>query len=185
MKRWMIMATCALSVGVTCAADLLLIGKTGDVPGVIVVDGAVMDPKDHSKGLVNPALEAEQQRIRLRESVLDMAAVFEKMTGRKVPVVRKAPAGKRVWLWIGATDGSILATVNGKAVKGCVEPKKADAPRKLVDKPSGYGAPILFDVTDVIRNGSNDVAFFATRGPGPNELGTGGLLSPVVVFSER
>ena len=98
--------------------------------------------------------------------------------------VKKAPAGKRVWLWIGATDGSVIAYVNGKAVKGCVEPKKPGA-YKLVDKPSGYGVPLLFDVTDIVKDGANDVAFFATRGPGPNELGTGGLLSPVVFFAEK
>ena len=98
--------------------------------------------------------------------------------------VAKAPAGKKVWLWVGSTDGAVKAFVNGQAVQGGVEPRKNET-FKLVDEPASYGAPLRFDVTSAIRPGANAIALFATRGAGPNEIGTGGLLSPVVVYAEK
>ena len=97
--------------------------------------------------------------------------------------VAQPQSGKTVWLWVGSTDGSVKAFVNGQAVQGGVVPRTGET-FKPVDEPSSYGAPMRFDVTSVIRPGANSIALFATRGAGPNEIGTGGLLSPVVVYGE-
>ena len=98
--------------------------------------------------------------------------------------VAQPQSGKTVWLWVGSTDGSVKAFVNGQAVQGGVVPRKNET-FKLVDEPASYGAPLRFDVTSAIRPGANAIALFATRGAGPNEIGTGGLLSPVVVYAEK
>lgn len=97
--------------------------------------------------------------------------------------LKSIPSDKKIYLWIGGTDGSIAAFVNGKAVKGAQDPKFD--PKKLVDIPSGYGTPLRFDITDAVKKGKNVFAFFATRGPGPNEIGTGGIMSPLTVFVEN
>jgi hypothetical protein len=49
---------------------------------------------------------------------------------------------------------------------------------------SGYAAPASFDITAVIRPGQNHITVLCVRLQ-QNELGTGGLLGPVVVYRER
>ena len=93
------------------------------------------------------------------------------------------PEGQRIWLWIGATDGTAQVFVNGKAVQGRRELGKPDETPELIDAPGGFCAPLIFDVTDAIRSGSNTLAILATR-TAVNELGTGGLLAPVTLFCE-
>ena len=56
-------ALAALLAANLVAAPVTLIPNSGDARCAIVVDPAVMAPGDSSKGLVNPALEAEKQRI--------------------------------------------------------------------------------------------------------------------------
>ena len=79
-------ALAALLAANVAAAPLTLIPESGEARCAIVVDPAVMAPGSSTTGLVNPALEAEKQRVRLRASVQDLAAILEQMTGREVPV---------------------------------------------------------------------------------------------------
>jgi hypothetical protein len=89
------------------------------------------------------------------------------------------PEGKRVWLWIGATDGRVKFFVNGKHVP------YVDADGATSDEASDYCKPFSFDVTSAVTsNAENQITIKATR-PFLNELGTGGLLAPVTLYAEK
>ena len=91
----------------------------------------------------------------------------------------KLVEGKRVHLWIGATDGSAKVFVNGKHVS------YVDAEGKAADDASGYCKPFSFDVTDAVTaSADNQITIKATR-TFINELGTGGLLAPVTLYAEK
>jgi hypothetical protein len=95
---------------------------------------------------------------------------------QKLPAV---PADKKVFLWIGSTDGSAKLFVNGVHVKYTV-PDKGETK----DAFDGYCKSARFDVTGVLSNGVNQFTILCDR-HNLNELGTGGLMGPVVVFRER
>lgn len=87
--------------------------------------------------------------------------------------------GKKVYLWMAATDGSARVFVNGKHVP------YVDAKGKASDDAAGFCQPFSFDITQAVKPGaSNTVAILCTR-MGLNELGTGGLLGPVVLYAEK
>lgn len=89
-----------------------------------------------------------------------------------------APAGKKSFLWIGATDGRVKVFVNGKHVPFVNEKgEKADSF-------SGYCQPASFDITSAVKEGENKISLMCTR-EAVNELGTGGLLAAPVVYRER
>ena len=89
------------------------------------------------------------------------------------------PAGKKVYLWVGATDGACKVFVNGQATP-CV-----DAKGQTIPKADGFGAPFSFDITHTVKgNADNQITILATRNF-LNELGTGGLLGPALVYRER
>jgi hypothetical protein len=93
-----------------------------------------------------------------------------------VPAV---PKGKKVYLWLGSTDGSAKVFVNGQHVP------YVDAKAKKSDEANGYCQPFSFDVTSALKPGAkNSVAILCTR-TFFNELGTGGLLAPVVLYREK
>jgi hypothetical protein len=90
------------------------------------------------------------------------------------------PAGKKVFLWIGATDGRVKVFVNGKHVPHVgPEGKKAD-------DFTGYCQPASFDITSALDGTRKEqqLSLFCTR-EFLNELGTGGLLSPVVIYRDK
>jgi hypothetical protein len=90
------------------------------------------------------------------------------------------PKGKKVYLWVGATDGRVKVFVNGKHVP-YVGPKGEKA-----DDFTGYCQPVSFDITaalDASRD-AQQLSLFCTR-EFLNELGTGGLLSPVMIYREK
>lgn len=90
----------------------------------------------------------------------------------------QVPAGRRVSLWIGATDGTAEVFVNGLSVD------HVTATGERRESFSGYAAPASFDVTDAVRAGPNLVAIRCER-TYINEVGTGGLLGPAVLYRER
>lgn len=95
------------------------------------------------------------------------------------------PAGKRAYLWIGSTDGSVKLYVNGKHVKYVVPAKtRQHEAGDVIDAFSGYCTPAWFDVTEVLVAGDNQFTILAER-TNLNELGTGGLMGPVVVAREK
>ena len=60
-----------------------------------------------------------------------------------------------------------------------------DASGNQADSFSGYCQPVSFDVTAALEPGAeNQVTLWCTR-EFLNELGTGGLLAPVVLYREK
>ncbi|MHB0934976.1 MAG: DUF4838 domain-containing protein [Armatimonadota bacterium] len=90
---------------------------------------------------------------------------------QKLPAV---PAGKKVYLWIGSTDGSAKVYVNGKLM-----PYSADR-----ETFSGYCQPAQFDITAAMKIGDNQITILCER-THLNELGTGGLMGPVALYREK
>lgn len=98
-------------------------------------------------------------------------------TKLKLPEI---PSGKKVHLWLGATDGRVKVFVNGQAI-----PYVNDKGEKA-ETFSGYCAPASFDITSALRgNGAeNQISLFCTR-ENMNELGTGGLIAPVMIYRDK
>ena len=101
---------------------------------------------------------------------------------QKLPAL---PSGKKALLWIGSTDGSAKLFVNGKHVPYVV-PEKTPSSEKgdVLDAFSGYCKPAQFDVTEFLVNGVNQFTVLCDRYH-LNELGTGGLMGPVVLYREK
>jgi hypothetical protein len=93
----------------------------------------------------------------------------------KLPAV---PKGRRVSLWLGSFDGSVKVFVNGQLVR------HFSAKGQPTGEVAGYCQPFSFDITGVARPGLNTVALLCSRTE-LNELGTGGLLAPMVVYAEK
>lgn len=90
------------------------------------------------------------------------------------------PEGKKVYLWIGATDGSAKLFVNGQHVP------YVDSSGETKDAFSGYCTPVSFDVTDTLVSGQKNLLVVKCERTNLNELGTGGILgSPVVIYREK
>lgn len=90
-----------------------------------------------------------------------------------------AKAGRKLRLWIGATDGRVRVFVNGQAVP------YIDAAGKSAESFSGYCQPVSFDVTAAWKPGmKNSIALECTR-EFMNELGTGGLLAPLAIYTDK
>ncbi len=97
-------------------------------------------------------------------------------TTQKLPA---PPANKKVFLWIGSTDGSAKLYVNGTHIK-YVTPDKGEEREAF----TGYCKAAQFDITAALKPGVNQFTILCDR-THLNELGTGGLMGPVVLFRER
>lgn len=96
-----------------------------------------------------------------------------------------AAAGKRTYLWIGSTDGSAKVFVNGKHVKYVLpQDTRRNKAGDVTDRFTGYCQPAQFDVTDVLQKGENQITILAER-LNLNEIGTGGLMGPVVIYRDK
>ncbi len=94
----------------------------------------------------------------------------------KLPAV---PAGKNVYLWLGATDGRTKVFVNGKHMP-FYGPKA-----EKIDSFIGYAQPASCDITPALTDGDSvQITLLCTRAF-LNELGTGGLLAAPIVYRER
>ena len=104
-----------------------------------------------------------------------------RMAYRTAQKLDAVPAGKKAFLWIGSTDGSAKLFVNGKHVK-YVTPDKGEEKEAF----SGYCAATGtgFDVTAALKPGDNQFTILCDR-HNLNELGTGGLMGPVVLYREK
>lgn len=94
----------------------------------------------------------------------------------ELPVVQK---GKRVALWVSSTDGSCRVMVNGKAVP-YVDGDGTSAPFF-----TGYCQPASFDITAFITSGAKNLIAVTCERTTLNEIGTGGLMGPVIVYQTR
>ncbi len=129
--------------------------------------------------------EFDDRAWRTTDSVVDtwsalglhnyMGSAWYRLSVKVPPVV----AGKKIYLWIGATDGRVKVFVNGRHISWL------NAKGESATAASGYCEPFSFDITAAVRPGeANTVALFCTREM-VNELGTGGLLAPAAIYAER
>jgi hypothetical protein len=105
-------------------------------------------------------------------------------TSQKLPAV---PEGKKVFLWIGSTDGRARVFVNGKSIPYIVrEATRQHEAGTELDRFDGYCRPTGtgFDVTAALKEGDNQFTILCERHH-LNELGTGGLMGPVVLYREK
>ena len=108
-----------------------------------------------------------------------------RMVYRAHPSLNALPEGKRAWLWIGSTDGSAKVFVNGQHIPYVVpETTRNHEAGDVLDRFSGYCRPARFEVTDVVQRGRNQITILTERAR-LWELGTGGLMGPVIVYRER
>ena len=108
-----------------------------------------------------------------------------RMAYRTSQKLKAPPAGKKVFLWIGSTDGRAKVFVNGQHVPYIV-PKKTrhhEAGEKL-EASSGYCKAAKFDITAALKAGDNQFTILCDR-THLNELGTGGLMGPVMIYREK
>jgi hypothetical protein len=91
------------------------------------------------------------------------------------------PAGKKVYLWVSCLDYVCKLFINGQHVP--YVNAKGEAAEQFV----GFCEPASYDVTSVLKPGaSNQITIIGTRPPGwINELGTGGLMGPVLLYAEK
>ncbi len=104
----------------------------------------------------------------------------------KLDAVRTSSKSPRVYLWLAATDGSAKLFVNGKHIPYVKVVKDAEGQetRTVENEFVGYAQPASFDITDAIVSGRNCIAIQCVR-LSQNELGSGGLLGPVLVYREK
>jgi hypothetical protein len=90
------------------------------------------------------------------------------------------PAGKKVYLWVPSADGDVIVYVNGQKAPYLDEKKGPQEEAK-----GTYCKPLSFDITAAAKaNSPNQISIRGTR-VFFNELGTGGLLSPVYLYREE
>ena len=110
-----------------------------------------------------------------------------RMAYRASQKLAAVPEGKKVFLWIGATDGSAKVFVNGTHIPYIVRnaTRHHEAGAKL-ERFDGYCVPTGtgFDVTTALKEGDNQFTILCDR-HNLNELGTGGLMGPVVIYREK
>jgi len=94
----------------------------------------------------------------------------------KVPAV---PAGKKVYLWISSTDGDAKVFVNGQHVPFI------NAKGEKLDAATGYCEPFSYDITAAVKPGTENQITIAGKRTTLNELGTGGLIGPVMFYREK
>jgi hypothetical protein len=111
-------------------------------------------------------------------SALGFHNYFGHMWYRTTVNIPAARSGQRTYLWIGAVDGSAKVYVNGKLI-----PYVAPDGKKI-DVRDGFMTPASWNITGAIKAGANQITVRCER-TGFNEVGTGGIMSPVVVYRER
>ena len=111
-------------------------------------------------------------------SALGMHNYMGSVWYRKSVNLSKAAAGKKTFLWIGATDGRVKVFVNGQHVQ------HIDAKGMKQDSFTGHCQPASFDISAAIKDGENRISLWCTREI-VNELGTGGLIAAPVVYREK
>jgi len=88
------------------------------------------------------------------------------------------PAGKKVCLWVAGVDDTCAVYLNGQPIPYTGKDGKPQA--EVCD----YNKPLTFDLTAALKPGANQLTLKCTRST-LNEVGTGGLLGPVLVYRER
>ena len=121
-------------------------------------------------------------------STLGFHSYFKSMWYRQNYTLPAIPDGKKVYLWIGGTDGSAKVFINGQHIPFIAQKTLPDKTitREPRDEANGYCQPFSFDITPALKPGGGPVqiAILCTR-TFFNELGTGGLLAPVAIYRDK
>jgi hypothetical protein len=114
-------------------------------------------------------------------STLGYHAWFKSMWYRTTLKLPPGPKDKKIFLMLTSTDGSAKVFINGKPID-----YSDTHPRKGVRTEfDGYCQPVSFDITDAVKlNQTCQVSILCTR-TFFNELGTGGLLGPAMIYREK
>ena len=92
---------------------------------------------------------------------------------------RNVPAGKKTFVWISKFDGEISLYVNGLPVH------HLSKEGELEESVRNYCVPYSFDVTQHLKQGIDNQITVRAKRTTLNELGTGGLLGPVMLYREK
>jgi len=95
--------------------------------------------------------------------------------------VQKCPPGKKIYVWVACLDSACKLFVNGKHIP------YVNAKGETVGLFTGYSRSGSYDVTSAVKSGArNHLAIIGSRAPGwLNEIGTGGLMGPVLLYREK
>ena len=108
-----------------------------------------------------------------------------RMAYRRSQKLGASPKGKKAYLWIGMTDGRAKVFVNGKHIKYVVPEKtRKHEAGAVLDAFDGYCQSARFDITAALKKGEDQITILAERHH-LNELGTGGLIGPVMLYREK
>ncbi|MCM8758863.1 MAG: DUF4838 domain-containing protein, partial [Candidatus Omnitrophica bacterium] len=98
---------------------------------------------------------------------------------RKIVKIPNIPEGKKIYLWIGLGDDTFKVYVNGQHISY----RTHDG--KQLENFSGYCKPVSFDITEAVEKGKeNQITIIGIRST-INELGTGGIMSPVLIYRDK
>jgi hypothetical protein len=153
------------------------------------------DPENHGleRGYSRPAFDDSATSWTTTDpctqtwSTLGSGTYFGPMWYRATVRLPEVPAGKKVYLWLSATEGSTRVFVNGQPIRftGLTAGADPASPATSSDAFTGYCQPVSFDITAAVRRGDdNQITLQCTRSE-LNELGIGGLLGPVVLYAEK
>ena len=112
-------------------------------------------------------------------SALGRHNYYGRMWYRTKASIPPSPPGRKTFLWIGSTDGSMRVFVNGKAA--AYTDRNGDRKHEFV----GFCRPVSFEITDCVLDTEEDQITIQCDRTALNEIGTGGLMSPVVAYRER
>ena len=104
---------------------------------------------------------------------------YGRMWYRTKASIPPSPPGRKTFLWLGSTDGVTRVFVNGKAAP--YTDRNGQQKHEFV----GFCRPVSFEITDCLLETEEDQITIQCDRPTINEVGTGGLLSPVVAYRER
>lgn len=112
---------------------------------------------------------------------LDLFNYFGSVWYRADLKLRALPAGKRTYVWVACLDSACKLFVNGQHIP------YVNQKGETVGEFRGYSVSGSYDVTAAIKpNADNQISIIGTRAPGwLNELGTGGLMGPVLLYQEK
>ena len=93
--------------------------------------------------------------------------------------------GRRVMLWFGAVDEAVKVWVNGTLITHQAERKNRDGTvtKETRDTLSGTWRPLEAEVTQAIRFGQDNAIVVKAINKQLNELGTGGIMKIVMLYS--
>jgi hypothetical protein len=112
-------------------------------------------------------------------SALGFHNYYGRMWYRATAKLPPVAAGKKTYLWFAGNDGSLKVFVNGTPVP------YVDAKGAQHEEFVGYSVPASFDISSALSSGEDAQITVLCERLEANEIGSGGLLGPVVVYREK